>query len=134
MARDAIPGSPEEAAIKKIGQFFSGRQSYTLEDLHRIKSNIDGLVRYGDSTIGIQPGALANAQYQITGIRRELDDILRNASPDYARVMDKYSTSIDKLNAFEPCSMTESMESYPILFIIAFLGKYLHLSIFLKMQ
>ena len=101
LARDAIPNTPEEAAIKKITQFFSGDQPLTLERLHRIKSNIDGLIKYGDQALSIQPGALANSQYQITGIRRDLDDILRQTSPDYARVMDKYSTSIDKLNAYE---------------------------------
>ena len=101
LAADAIPQSTEEAAVKRIIQYFSGRENYSLQDLHRIKNSIDGLIKRGDQNLGIQPGDLATSQYQIQDIRRDLNNTLRAASPDYANVMDKYSGSIERIDAFQ---------------------------------
>lgn len=52
-------------------------------NLHAIKNELDGLITYGDPTIGARPGSLGRTDGALVGVRGALNDVLERQVPGY---------------------------------------------------
>lgn len=71
-------------------------------DLHKLKKDIDKRVSYDTSTLGAKD---SDAERLLKQVRADINDVLRQASPDYAKANDVYSknrTALDNLGAALP--------------------------------
>lgn len=71
------------------------------EKLHNAKMALDTLIDYGDSSLGVPPGAVSKAQGSVADVRRSLNDQLRDQVPDYADIMDQSSGLARQVDAIE---------------------------------
>jgi hypothetical protein len=86
------PGS--QRVINDLLDLMSGGQTGAPVDalrFHNLKRQIDAIVDYGKSG---KEGIPASGEKLLKGIRRSLNESLRQVDPDYARVNDTLSTSI----------------------------------------
>lgn len=92
------PGS--QRAINDLVDLMYGGESRILTGseipvsalrVHNLKRQIDALVDYGKKS---KDGIPASGENVLKQIRRDLNEVLRQADPDYARVNDVLSTSI----------------------------------------
>ena len=87
-----------EAAIKRLvnrmGQNGGAPDAY---EMHRLKRYIDETVSYGKAGEGLT----GKTQSIMKSLRRNLDGILDDMSPEYNRVNTTYSDTIEALNSFQ---------------------------------
>lgn len=110
-------GSPAIAPVRRPvtgpeGEF-KGRYEYTIgqeakppvyetspKALEEARVALDRMINLGDNTIGVAPKALAK-DVAISGVRRELSNLLKKQIPEYEKIMGKYSNIYDLIEANE---------------------------------
>lgn len=92
-------GTPEAQALLKVYNYLApetdigGGRTMRIavtdaETLSNAKRAIDGMINFGDPTIGLQPGALASKESSLKMAAGGINQALRDQVPDYGRTMD----------------------------------------------
>lgn len=71
------------------------------QTLQNAKAAIDTLIKYGDPSLGVQPGAISKAQGAIGAVRGQLNQALRDQVPGYGDVMDTSAALARHADAIE---------------------------------
>ena len=69
--------------------------------LGNAKSELDGLITYGNPTLGVTPGGVSKAQGAAANIRGGINETLRSQVPGYSDVMDQSSALARQMEAVE---------------------------------
>lgn len=99
---------PEESALRKVVSMLrapgpDGQPAWATdaETLHNVKVAIDSMVKYGDPTLGIAPGALSKAEGALRNVRGQLNHQLRNQVPGYAEANEASAALAKQAGAIE---------------------------------
>ncbi|CAB4124617.1 hypothetical protein UFOVP62_17 [uncultured Caudovirales phage] len=69
--------------------------------LNNVKTTLSGLVKQGNTALGIEKGALAKKDGSTNNVIAQLDDLLRTQVPGYAGVMDQSSLLARRVGAVD---------------------------------
>jgi hypothetical protein len=110
LTTSGTPGTPRTPIVDprsgNIIRYDAGTPSTpsgTVSDpaiLENMRSYIDRMINYGDSSIGIVPKSLSK-DAAIGSVRRELSSALKSQIPGYSDIMDKYAGNYGQLEANE---------------------------------
>lgn len=107
---------PEQAALMKARDYLMTATAdgspipvSNAQTLANAKSALDTLIKYGDPSLGVPPGALATAQGSLSQVRGQLNDALRTQVPGYSAIMDQSSALARQMEGIE--SGTQSLRS-----------------------
>jgi hypothetical protein len=88
---------PEKVISRLVARMAESNGAPSAYDMHRLKRYIDENVTYGSSGDGLK----GKTQRVLKSLRRNLDGILDEISPEYNRVNTTYSDTIDALDSFQ---------------------------------
>jgi len=86
-----------ENFLSRIVERMASNRRMTAEEVHQFKRYIDDQTPYGKS----QEGLTGRAKGIVSGLRRNLDDLLDNRYPEYDRLNSTYSESIRAIDDLE---------------------------------
>ena len=106
--KEGVPGVPNkidpQSGLPIVGSGKPGTPPTYVTDprtLENARLSLDRIIKFGDSSVGINPNAIAPQDFAITNVRTALSDTLKNQIPGYRKLMEKYSDIYALLDANE---------------------------------
>jgi hypothetical protein len=104
-ATAAVPGERTKEGAFYVTRGGQEAQPPVLETnaqgLNNVKTTLSGLVDNGNTSLGIEKGALAKKEGSTNNVISQLDDLLRTQVPGYAGVMDRSSLLARRVGAVD---------------------------------
>jgi hypothetical protein len=91
-----VPGTPAVEAEPAVRQPIMDPAT-----LANAKTELDGLIKYGNPTLGVTPGGVSKAQGAAADVRGGINEVLRNQVPGYADIMDQSSGLARRIEAVD---------------------------------